>query len=328
MGINTVIQQGKFTSDGNAKKLSIRSDLDWMYVYNYTQIAASNDVGVQYYWQRGMDNGTGFRYYKDGGGDNMNVTVLASPNGFQLLDESGEPLGNLVAITAGTNATQPVLSTGSTAGLSTGSIVRLSGNAGTTAPNIDGVDFEIDNIVANTSFRIRYALANAPGAVYGTGNYRVVNFDPIYYPRSRFIADISQAAQGIVTTTVQHGYVAGQKVRFVIKSDFGMTQLDGVEATIVAVPSVSTFTIDVDTSAFTAYAWPVAAGFSAVTWGKVHPVGENTAEALALGTDILSDATQNVAIIGMLLPGGADKPGGASSDVMYWVAGRSEAVNN
>ncbi len=333
MSINTVNLQGRFRATGSDIRLNIPSDIDHMWVYNETQIGLTADIGVKYYWQRGMADGTGLRWFKSGGGNNLNIDVLASPNGFQLLDETGEPLALRVAVTAGTNAAQPVISTGSTAGLGTGSIVRLSADAGTTAPDLNGVDFEIDNVVNNVSFRIRQALADAPGAVYGTGFYRRVLFDPIFYPRSRFIADISQAAQGVVTTTVQHGYLVGQIIRFTVPAVAGtnapsMTQLDGLEATIVAVPSVSTFTINIDTSAFNAYAWPLALNFTAVTWGKVNPVGQDTAQSLTSGVDILSDATLNVAIRGMLLPTGTNSPGGAGTDTMYWVAGRSEQVDN
>lgn len=58
------------------------------------------------------------------------------------------------------------------------------------------------------------------------------------------------------------------------------------------------------------------------------PVGEDTAEALALSADILSDATENTATIGIQLAGGAGNPGGAAADVMYWVAGKSFSVDN
>ncbi len=63
---NTIIQQGRFTSNGSNQTIQIRSDLDWMKVYNYT-VASNNQttaVGVEYYWQRGMAAGTGIEYKK------------------------------------------------------------------------------------------------------------------------------------------------------------------------------------------------------------------------------------------------------------------------
>ena len=50
---NTIIQQGFFVSDGSNKIISLRSDVDWMRVYNTSELAAQNNVGVEYYWQRG-----------------------------------------------------------------------------------------------------------------------------------------------------------------------------------------------------------------------------------------------------------------------------------
>lgn len=323
----TIIQQGSFTSDGTNKTLAIRSDVDWMQVINYTNAGATGDDSIRFFWQRGMADGTGIREFKSGGGNTTNMTVLASPNGFQLVDTSGNPNGTRIATTAGTNATQPVISTGNTAGLATGSIVRLDSLA--TAPDLSGIDFEIDTIVANTSFRMRYALANSPGSVAGAGFYRRIKFDPIFYPRRRFIIDVSQAAQAVVRCSVQHGYTVGQKVRFTVPDFFSMTELDGLTGTVVATNGAAEFTVDIDSSAFTAFTFVTAAqAANPFNWAQVAPLGEDTAQALSSGVDILGDATENQGLIGMILPGGADAPGGGNNDVMYYIAGKSFSVNN
>jgi len=46
MAYNTVIETGSFTSDGSSRVLSFRQGIDWINVYNFTQIAAQNDVAV------------------------------------------------------------------------------------------------------------------------------------------------------------------------------------------------------------------------------------------------------------------------------------------
>jgi hypothetical protein len=74
--------QGKFTSTGANKILNIRSDVDWINVYNYTAAAqAAADLGFQYYFQRGMAQGTGIIYTKLGAvaNDPITVGVLAAP---------------------------------------------------------------------------------------------------------------------------------------------------------------------------------------------------------------------------------------------------------
>lgn len=329
MAFNTVVLSGSFTSDGTNKTLAIRSDLDWMEVINYTNVGATGDDSVKFEWYRGMVDGTGIRYFKSGGGNNLNITTLASPNGFQLVDTSGNPNGTRIAVTAGTNATQPVFSTGNTVGLATGSIVRMDSLA--TAPDLNGFDFEIDTIMANTSFRMRYGLANAPGSVSGAGFYRRILFDPIFYPRRRFIVDGGTiGANTEIVCSVTHGFTVGQQIRFVIPPQFSMTELDGLTGTIVSVDLVNnTFTVDIDSSAFTPFTFVTAAqAANPFNWAQAVPVGEDTAQALTSGVDILGDATVNQALIGVILPGGSDAPGGANNDVMYWRAGKSFSVTN
>lgn len=323
---NTIIQQGRFTSDGTARQLAIRSDVDWMYVYNFTKATtAAGSEGVKYYWQRGLAANDGFVTIRNAGGtaDLITTSATLTVDGFTLLDTSDQTPGASIAVTSTTNATQPVVATGNTAGLSTGNVVRLIAITG--APNISGFDFEIDTIVANTSFRMRYALANVPGAGT-TGFYRKIPFPSIFYPRRRFVINITQAASAVVTTSVQHGYTVGQEVRMIVPAAFGMTQMDGIQATITAV-TASTFTLNVDSSAFTAFAFPLAAVVP-FTWAQVVPMGEDTSTALSNNQDILADATLNTSIIGMLLGAGVTSPAGEAEDVIYWVAGKSFSVDN
>ena len=111
---STIIQQGRFTSDGTAKTLDIRSDIDWMEIYNST--VADDDtqttaVGVQYYWQRGMATDSGIEYKKSNAANAAQLTTLLASGGFTLLDTSSQVPGTLNAtITAISNAAVPVVS--------------------------------------------------------------------------------------------------------------------------------------------------------------------------------------------------------------------------
>lgn len=323
MAFDTIVQQGRFTSDGTAKLVTLRSDVDWMLVYNFTNAGATGDDSVKFYWQRGMADLAGIRYFKDGGGNNLNLSTLTT-TGFTRIDTSTNPLSAATAITAGTNATQPVMSTGNTGDLVAGDVVRLTGMTG--QESLSGLDFQIDNVVANTSFRIAGAMANAPGAVATAGNWRKVKYDPIYYPRRRYIANITQAASAVVTTTVDHGFTVGQLVRFHVPAECDMTQIDELVGTVTAT-TANTITVDIDSSGFSAFAFALPAEVP-YTPPQVVPVGEDTAEALDNSVDILADAADNQGIIAMSLPAGADAPGGANNDVMYWVAGKSFSVTN
>jgi len=335
MSANTIIQQGRFTSDGTSKILPVRSDIDWMAVVNYTvadddtQVAA---VGVEYFWQRGMPTDGGIERKKSNAANATNMTTALAAGGFSLIDSSADPVGAAVAITGATNVVRPIIATGSTAGLSAGNIVRLSGVTGATG--LSGIDFSIDTLVANTSFRLAGALQQAQGAAGTAGFYRKISFDPLYYPRHRFILNITQAASAVVTLSVPSGYKVGDTIRFVIPSSiYGMTQLDGVLATVTAVDdtlATQSVTVDVDTTGMTAFAFPTAAQSAANVLSKamVVPVGMDTAQAITSGVSVLGDATTNTGYIGMLLAAGVDSPAGVANDVVYWTAGKSFSVTN
>lgn len=316
----TIIQQGTFVSTGITTTLPIRSDLDWMWLYNYNVInAATANYGANFYWQRGMAANDAIINHFDAAGTGMVMTTAAAGpvNGFTLVDSSGVLIDALIATTASTNATQPVVNTANTTGLVTGSIVRLYNVVGQEA--LGGIDFEVDTIVAGVSFRIRYAMANVPGGAGAAGHYRRLVFDPIYYPRRRYLANITQAANAVVHTTVQHGYTIGQEVRFNIPAKYGMVELDGLTGSILAV-TAATITVDINTTAFTAFAFPVAADVP-FTPATVTPLGEAT-QAI-VGKVTLDDATLNTGYIGIELGAGNTSPAGNNLDVLYWVAGKS-----
>lgn len=321
--------QGSFISTGAATTLVLRSDVDWLNVYNTTQMATGQTtaVGVQYYWQRGFPAGAMIAYYKSNAANAANLTQYLTTGGFILINNTSNIPGPLVALTSITNATPPVVATGSTANLSNGAIVRLFNVTG--AQQLGGLDFTIGAVTTNTSFTLAYMRAIVAAT---TGNYRLIPFNPYFYPPTRVISKISLATQAIVTLTVTHAFTVGQVIRFVIPTvtsvAYGMTQLNGVQATIVAIGQAdvdgitNTITVNVDTTAFTAFAWPLTAD-PVHTPAQVVPVGENSAQAIASGSDFIGDSEVNKGFIGITLVGGAGSPGGAASDVIYWVAGKS-----
>lgn len=327
----TILTQGSFTSTGASQIIDIPQEANWMRVLNFTNANAQGNDSTEFYWQLGMADGTGIRYFKTGGTDAMSVLALTNPNGFTPVDTSSNPVGNAVAITATSNVVRPIVSTANTAGLVAGDVVRLTNV--TNAEDLSGYDFTIDTIIANTSFRIAGALANAPGAAGIAGFYRKIKFNPIFYPSIRFIVNVTQAASAVVTLSIPSGYKVGQEVRFIVPSTFyGMTELNNLVGTVTAVNdavATQTITVNINTTAFTPFTFPTAAQ-AVVPYGKamVVPAGMDTATALALAADILSDSTRNTSVRGMLLAAGNDSPAGANGDVIFWVAGHSDQVTN
>lgn len=317
--IFTGTNQGKFTSTGASQTLNIRSGVDWIKVLNYTD-------NTQYFWQYGMAAGVGKITAANG-----TTASLGAGLGFYPIDTSLNVPGASVVLTAISGAAIPVVSTGNTGGLANGDIVRLYNVTG--GVQLNSIDFTIGAINANVSFTLAYmsqiVAANA-------GTFRRIPYNPIFYPRNRYIVSISQAVEAVVILTVTHGYKVGQVVSFVVPSvggsaaSYGMTEINGLQGTILDIDTATnSITVDIDTTAFTAFAFPTtaqaAAGF---TQAQVVPVGMNTAEGLDSGVDILSDATINTGLIGIQLVGGANSPAGAVNDVIYWTSGNSFSISN
>ena len=364
----TILGQGTFTvvTGVPAVTVAIPSNADFMWVKNFTQYGANAAAtGVDFYWQRGMAAGTGVVQYKNSSAA-LNGDTLVS-GGFTLFDPStSNPWTANIAITTGvSNATRPVVTTTNTTGLTAasstnpGSVVRIFSPG--FPPN--GIPFTVGAVSAGVSFTLLSAagaLANAPGAAGTLGNYQILNFNALFYPRARFIANISQATQAVVSTTIPHGLTPGQAVRFNIPSVSGMVQLNATSAnnyltaTVVSISSTdqNQFTINVDTTGFTAFTWPTNSQQPS-SYPEVTPVGEDTGTALlsptiqipgvsssTLGsqifntnTGILADSTVNTGFLGMILGTGGNgnilgsaitgPAGSVAADVMYWVAGKS-----
>ncbi len=331
---DTIITQGRFVSTGVAQFLPIPSGFSWVRVFNETAaIQNAADLGYDFYWQQGMPVGQGFVAVKLGtqANDPTREQQIAANSGFTPFVQGSSTLSAPVAITAGTNATRPVYSTANTAGLANGSIVRLSGTTGQL--DMSGYDWAIDTLIANTSFRIAALLQNAPGAAATAGFYRIVNFAPLFYPPHRFISGVAQGATTVIGLTVPSGYAVGQAVRVYNTSPefFGMPEINGLQGTIVAVNdtlATQTITLNIDSTAFTPFTWPLGNALGDYSPAIVVPVGMDTAYAVTNSTtlapiNILSDAVTNTGQQGVILAAGINSPGGQIGDVLSWTAGAS-----
>jgi hypothetical protein len=228
-------------------------------------------------------------------------------------------------------------------------------------------------VTVNTSFTLLTAsnvLATAPGAIGGAGFYSIVNNGntALYYPRNRYVTNITQAVNGQVSTSVAHGLTPGQEVRFNIPAVSGMIQLNpqinnnyfptssSVPAIVVSVVDDYNFTININTTAYTAFTWPTITQQPS-NFPQVIPFGEDTATSLSstaaqtptiagqqifnTNNGILADSTVNTGYLGMILGTGGNGlelttpilgPSGSvawtsgnapTGDLIYWVAGKS-----
>lgn len=325
MANDTLIQSGRFTSDGEQKILQFRQDVDWFYCYNYTQGSTTQATGrgVEFYWQRGMSDDTAIEHRKEDSSEAL-AMVTKSSGGVTLINTSDNPVGAIdTTITAISSAAIPVVTVTSTAALRDNDIVRLIDVAG--GQQLGGVDFTI-GLVDGTSFVLLYM---DPIAAATTGSFRIIKYDPLFYPRRRFIASISNAPQAVVSLTVAHGFTVGQQVRFIVPKQYGMREINNLSGTIVEATTdfnsgENTITVDIDTQAFSAFAFPLSA-VAPFTHAQIVPIGE---DAHADYANLLDDATTNSSYIGLKLAAGAQAPAGSDNDVIYWSAGKVDLVNN
>jgi len=90
MSNGTIIQQGKFTSNGLGGTVTLRTDVDWFELINYTQMgSAGAGQVISGYWQRGMADGTGLVNLKTAVTEATQQNVYAV-GGFNYIDTSDE----------------------------------------------------------------------------------------------------------------------------------------------------------------------------------------------------------------------------------------------
>jgi hypothetical protein len=315
------IFNGSFVSTGSQHILELRGGIDAIEVWNMTELAAANaGAAVSFAWINGMNPHDGIVYFRNGGANAIDAStcVTETVGGFQLFDTSVNNPGALRATTdVGTTAHRVL--TANTTGLSVGSIVRLFNMTG--AHEFDGIDFTVTAVNAGVSFDIDWSPVTVAAAA--AGSYRLIPFEKEFYPQSRYISSITQAAQAVVQMTAISSFDVGQQVRFYVGPEYGMVEINGLTGNVLAVDLVNnTITVDIDTTAFTAFAWPLTA-VAAIphTLAQVVPVGENTAVALAQlpPVDILTDATINRNLIGIILEANGG-PAGSQGDVIFWRA--------
>ena len=196
-----------------------------------------------------------------GGAYGFTSSVIVADGFTPITNAAAIALGAPIAITNVTQANPAVISVATT--LAAGDVIRVYGV--TNQLQTLG-DFTVGTVVVGVSMQLAYLNSAAFAAAGTAGFYRQVFFDSAFYPRARMITAITAAAQAVVTFSVTHGFVAGEKVRMKVPVAYGMTQMDGLIGTILSVnTTTNTITLDINSSAFTAFAYPTSAVFAAGT---------------------------------------------------------------
>ena len=273
----TILTGSSFTSTGANVKIRLPSDADYFRTWNITQLSAASPTACVAAEWFGPKFGAGATAANDGlrwtkaGSSAISIDKFSNStasNGFTYVTTTPfvEPQA-ANAITAISAANPAVVSQTNT--YNNGDIIRIYNTTGDLT--IGGMDFQISS--ASGSGYTLLGLANVAGnglAAATAGNTRRVSTNAAVDPEFLYITNISQATSAVVSTSVDPSlyYVVGNKIHFSIPSSFGMTQINGMTGTITAVNGVAAsgnigaynLTVNIDSSAFTAFAFPASSG--------------------------------------------------------------------
>ena len=269
---------GSFTSANPAARHDVvlpQGQPDFFRIRNRTAWGDdAAETSVEANWWKGMAFDAGQTIDQEVTNGNLSSEAITA-NGFRFIDTANPPVFAELATTAITAANPAVVTMADTGSIAVGDVVRMSDTTGML--QISGYDFEVTAVTANTSITLNIDAQNEAAAATA-GNVRL--FIPNrMYPRNRFIvplsgaAGITQATSAVVSTSVAHDFSVGEMVRLIVPSQFGMQEANQKAAKVLSVTTYSV-TLDLDSSAFSAFALPTSAIYAAgVSPAMILPAG-------------------------------------------------------
>lgn len=294
---------GSFTSDGVSKLLDIVAGA------KYLKLTNSSAAG-QFEWYEGYAAGTA---------TNVSSGAAVTSGGVTAFLSSENVLGPAIT---GSNAIAPgavqklapnaQVNTTNPHGLKVGDVVKITNT--TDMRQIAGMYFKVLTIGGGpspTGFTIPIDTS-AFADFASTVTVRKLQLPELWLPRQKFITAITLGSSTVVSTSTDHGYSVGQIVSLQVPAEFGSVQLNGRSGRISAINSSLQFTVDIDSSAATAFAFPVSGGVP-FSFAMVEPAGSQT--TLAQG-NVTPGASENAGVRGLLL--GSSVIGSAGNVIYYY----------
>lgn len=351
----TILDGGSFTSTGAGVKILLPSSADYFRVWNITQLATASPtavVGGEWFGSKfgagASAANSGIRWKKSGSSAILidSFSTSSASNGFTYVTSSPVVEAQAVNAITGITAANPAVVT-QTNTYSDGDIVRLYSTTGEL--QIGGMDFQISSSSGSgyTLLGLPNTAANGFSAATAGFTRRISKFNAVepeflYITNIRPASDLTTPGSGIqavvsVSVNPADHYVVGMKVRFSVPYSLGMVQINGLTGTILAL-NVGTgtnigaynFTVDIDVSAFTAFAFPASSSSpTAQLFATVAPAGASTQFDPLTGVQTGYDFVKQPFHTGvftpyMFLAGGANSPAGASLDVINYMAYKLE----
>ena len=351
----TILTGGSYTSTGVAVNIPLPSNCDYFHTWNITQLtAASPTAAVEGEWfgplfgAGASPANDGIRWKKSGSSAILIDKFSASTAGpgFTLVTTAPNTEAQAANAITGITAANPAVVT-QTNTYSEGDFVRIYNTTGDLT--IGGMIFQISTVSGSGYTLLGLPNTTANGLAAATnGNTRRVSKYAAVEPQFMFITGIAPGtavtaapAGTIVSTSIDPApyYVVGNKIHFSVPSSFGMTQIDQLTGTITAInisnsggSNVAAYNVlvDIDSSAFTAFAFPVTGGSpTARLFATFAPAGSKTAfdpvTLVQTGYEFFKTPFHSGQFLPyMFIGAGANSPGGVNNDVINWMAYKLE----
>jgi len=253
----------------------VSDQADWVYVKDITNwgaaSTAANPIYAEWY-PLTMAPGSFLGIGQNSSATPDAVTMYATrgtSGGFTFFNPNSPPTYAALPGTA-INATTLVVLMANTGTIAVGDTVKLINP--TAMLQIGGLQAQVTAVTPNVSITLGYvASAVAAGLSLGANAtaVSVIKFIPgNFYPRKRQVLFITQAAQAVVYFSQPNDFTPGEIVDFSIPSPYGMTQLNyltgqpGGAPRVLSVTNsatVSSITINVNTSGYTPFVYPSSA---------------------------------------------------------------------
>ena len=278
---------GHYTADGNAQQVNLGFTPQEFRLWNESQQNSNaNPSVVKEAWTLpGLAVNSAYTIRNTAGARTDELNLIAA-GGFRVYSGIEEQLDAAIVAGAMTAAT-PVVCTSAAHNYVVGDVVRLYTTTGML--QVAGLDFVVTAIVAGASF----TLGTIPGATFAAAatahTARRVWVPRGFAPSVKIITGITAANPGVITTNINHGFATGDRVRIKVPAISGMVELNDQIVTVTNL-TATTFSVGVDTTTYTAFAWPTSAqAANGVLRPQVIPVGD-TGQSLSAAIDNTSFA--------------------------------------
>lgn len=330
----TIVTQGTFIQPATAVSqiIPLPSGADYFKTINYTKMLAAAPTGmVMGEWFGGGISAVndGIRWRKSGSAALLAdaFSVATASNGFTYVQSFPQPEAALTGTTI-TNATPAVATVTNT--YSEGDVVTIYNSTG--ALMYSGMSFTISS-VSGSGFTL--LGLNTPGSAATAFTVRRIPRVMPVEPRFLYITGITKASQAVITVSEAHSYVVGQKIELTIPGSFGMVQLNnyylpGNKPPVITAVGTYTITINVDSTNFTTFAFPLTATSpTAQLFATLAPAGQSTQVNPITGVQTgynfqYAPFHSGLFLPYMYLPAGSLSPAGEATETIIWQAYKME----